>query len=406
MKAHTSDLSQQQQQRQWCAKLLCCNAYQIAAPFVNKFNATCTDHSKRASALGALIASERADIVMLQEMWGGGQRALEEALSTPAAADSTAAAVAAATQYVVPRRFRSWWGWSVLDTAAQYTAKRGGLWYAHRANSVVEVVGAPKIAASALAENKAYGEEQKLGDIVYPFQHTFSFSNSKSRKGVCVTKFLPVTAKDEGKGAGGEEKVAPAPALLVFNTHLDPSNENRGIERQLLELGDVIRYVLTAEAEAASSFVSAAAPTAKSAALENRLNIAAVIVGDFNITPDSAIYRRLVSGEALLSLASGGGQSGVSGAAPRNNRVQLRELLGTASKAIHTYDADNKYVLWPESRGRLDHIFAIDGLEGLSDPDMCPPLRLASVALEADAVLKAPLVSDHYPFTATLRIGE
>lgn len=370
--------------------------------FVNAFNATCTNHDERAALLGSVIRREAPDIVMLQEMWGGGQRALERALTSPSPLPSPP------LKYALPLWQRSWWGLTLVDTAAQFMAKRGGLWYAFKTRG--EEAFSPSSAVREVKGSAAVGSSA----ISYPFRHTFSFSNSKSKKGVCVTKFTRhfVASNDDSSREGNAHPTTKT--LLVFNTHLDPTNENRGIERQLVELGDTIRQVVSAEARAAHQ------RTADISSTTATLPFAAVIVGDFNITPSDSLYTRLLSGELLDSIDGGGdniaSKAHGGGARQANpHSIVLKELISPANRLVHTYDAKNPYVLWPESAGRLDHVFAIDAVRiASSDANGSSSSAAAAAASGAsnsssliatlmpitsisDKVIKEPIVSDHYP---------
>eukprot|EP00388_Colpodella_angusta_P017609 GDKJ01043538.1.p1 GENE.GDKJ01043538.1~~GDKJ01043538.1.p1 ORF type:complete len:179 (-),score=3.75 GDKJ01043538.1:93-629(-) len=163
-------------------------------------------------------------------------------------------------------------------------------------------------------------------------------------------------------------------SLLVFNTHLDPMNDNRAIERQLAELKATIAFVLQKENESKTSSES---------------HISAVVVGDFNISPESSLYSELFT---IMSCTKNGEPTA------KTDVVRLRELFSSTSKSVHTYDPANPMVLWPEAKGRLDHIFAIDGVID-SAGSHC---QLQPVELISESVIKEPIVSDHYPFAATI----
>lgn len=167
-------------------RLFVCNAYLIPAMSVNADNASCQQQDERAAELGRVILSSKPDVVMLQECWGAGQGSLERELTS---------------RYDVVVFCRSWFGVTLLDSALQFATARGGLYFAHDRTSV----------SNAAGRNVARWR-------------TFSVSKTRSKKGMLCVRYTR---------SGGDE-------LLVFNTHLDPTNEDDVQLAQLSELGDFI----------------------------------------------------------------------------------------------------------------------------------------------------------------------
>jgi endonuclease/exonuclease/phosphatase family metal-dependent hydrolase len=316
------------------------NAYLIPAWFVKAEDALCAEDQRgRATGIGRLIAdgdeSGRArvldpaqlptrrdppapyDIAALQEIWGAGMAHLE-------------APLAAATQrgtgaplLDVLRRCRSWWGLTAVDTLLQVAQRRGGLWLAARADALC-------------AEASVW--------------HTFGMSDTRSGKGAVAVRYAVRTAAGQPTGR----------SLIVVNTHLDPVNDNRMIDRQLAELGAWLHDRVAADA----AFCPAPAATSL------------LVVGDFNETAAFVLPRLKAVNVAAADLYAASG-------APE----------------APTYDGRrNRLVVWKGERRRIDLQLGVARVGGV---------EFRAIAARDAEVLTQPAgseLSDHYPVRVTVDV--
>ena len=155
-------------------RFLTYNTYLIPGWFVNRFNSSCLRQAERADAIGKLVVDNNVDVVFFQEVWGSNTDKLERRLT----AGSNCSRLAILPGYES-------WGGTWIDTLVRTVAPRGGLYGAYRSSFV----------------------------LTYLQHQTFSFSNSRSRKGV-----LAALLDIRSHSWNGVE------SLLVFCTHLDPTN--------------------------------------------------------------------------------------------------------------------------------------------------------------------------------------
>jgi endonuclease/exonuclease/phosphatase family metal-dependent hydrolase len=288
-------------------RLFVCNTYLIPAMSVNADNASCQQQDERAAALGRAILASQADVVMLQECWGAGQGSLERELTR---------------RFDVGVFCRSWFSVTLLDSIAQFVMARGGLYFAHDKTTVTNVTEAAR------------------GNVAV--WCTFKNSKTRSKKGAMCVRY-----KRQSMPSGAD--------LLVFNTHLDPTNEDDVQLRQLAELADFVRQCVA----------------------DNTGPVGCVLVGDFNFRRSDPQHHQMF--EIM-----------------RERGVLLGDLLASSDdRNKHTYSDRNPLVMWPTSRGRIDHIFSIDRVGDKS---------LSSVTLVSDKVRSDIVVSDHYPFEAEIDI--
>lgn len=320
------------------------NAYMIPSFMVNKDNATCQLQDERAAALGRLIAKSSYDIVQLQEMWGAGQGSMEKEL--------------AGTSYTIGDYCKSMWGYTLLDSVMQYANSRGGLFFMHNNRTT----------ASSMT----------------PLWASYTVSKTKSKKGMCANLY---TKRNNNNNNNKVEK-----HLLVVNTHDDPMNIGNVqimqmaeltlfIDKSVRQVAHMLRSQVLQSSTVAKAGAASAARDERESNISAPLQLAAVVVGDFNFCPGSTEYRELFNIMKTVPPNTGAGA------------IALREILPAASLATHTYARENKLVQWPTSCGRLDHIFAVDRVGDL---------ELAKVTLLSEHVRSDVLVSDHYPFEVTL----
>eukprot|EP01061_Rhynchopus_euleeides_P008603 TRINITY_DN1774_c1_g1_i1.p1 TRINITY_DN1774_c1_g1~~TRINITY_DN1774_c1_g1_i1.p1 ORF type:complete len:442 (+),score=128.85 TRINITY_DN1774_c1_g1_i1:86-1327(+) len=290
------------------------NAYLIPGWLVDSNNATCTRQAERATRAGELVA-QRADVACLQEMWGSSVGCFEAATLR--------------SMEVVPPAQRGY-GVTLLDTLAYFARQTGGLYATARS--------------------------------AYPMLHhrseKFASSNTKSQKGVSLA-VLDVSLM-----------FPEAPYLAVFNTHLDPTNENGSQERQIRQLNGFIgRCVGQHIPEGVPGFSLG--------------GCAVLITGDMNINSNagegSPVYAALVGGRSaegqVLSV-----------------RDVHREWVGGGHTTTYC-SRENSLATWGVGE-RLDYILAVDSVNGT------PAARVSVRSVE---VLKQPAgqeLSDHWPVVA------
>lgn len=352
-------------------KLFVCNAYLIPPFTVNKDNSTCVHQDERAAALGRVIVKSSPDVVLLQETWGAGQGALEKNL--------------VANNFSIGKYCRSWFSSTVIDSVLQYANSRGGLYFSHNTATCVNANRASNDPNDALS------------------WRSFSTSKTKSKKGMVCIKYQKKKVTDNSSKSSGTVIVdnnntvgASSPStLLVFNTHLDPTNQDNVQLEQLRDLGAFIRDLISQEAFSKSHSSSSSSTATNAPQPPNELtnaDFAAVVVGDFNFTSQSSQYKEMWK---IME---------------RENGVVLTELLSPASQNTPTYSPKNPLVAWPDSAGRIDQIF---GVASITFPHIYPRVtesastvcQLKKVTLIQDQVRDDVVVSDHYPFEVTLQVS-
>lgn len=179
-------------------------------------------------------------------------------------------------------------------------------------------------------------------------KHTFTKSQSKSYKGVEATMWK--TPQWEGGNK----------TLLVFNTHLDPSNTlNR--RHQIYEIIEFVdRTMSTMEREKGQNEQHDWSQTG------------VLVVGDFNIRADSEEY-----GEVLL------------------NNEGWRDFF--AGEKQHTYASQNSLVNCLAACGRIDYIF---GIESFGYTRKFMKLKVVSRSIQREPVGMES--SDHYALIVDL----
>ena len=158
--------------------------------------------------------------------------------------------------------------------------------------------------------------------------------------------------------------------LLVFNTHLDPTNQDGVQLVQLRDLGAFIHDVVIEERQKSPE-----------------TNFGAVLVGDFNFTSSCRQYKEMW--EIM-----------------KKEGVELTEMLSNASQKEETYSPKNPLVQWPTSAGRIDQIFGVASITSKFDKTFRQHHQLKKVSLTNEKVRSDVVVSDHYPFEVTLQISD
>lgn len=244
--------------------------------------------------------------------------------------------------------------------------------------------------------------------------HTFSMSNTKSKKGVVASRFLLAesgldagTDEESSRSAGrmpqfpdatresapGDERkedrrgtepsiphLRPLSVILI-NTHLDPTNDNRMIEKQCFELQEWICKEIAQDRDFC--------PDPKATAL--------ILVGDFN-APASFITRQFTNMQTLdlyddywSSTRCPSGLAFQAGEHPRDRA---------------SYDGTlNSLVMWKSERARIDLQLAI---KSVTLPHSSAVVEFANVLATTAEILYQPHgheVSDHYPVELTLSIS-
>eukprot|EP01116_Phalansterium_solitarium_P008836 TRINITY_DN22800_c0_g1_i1.p2 TRINITY_DN22800_c0_g1~~TRINITY_DN22800_c0_g1_i1.p2 ORF type:complete len:382 (+),score=99.35 TRINITY_DN22800_c0_g1_i1:75-1148(+) len=312
------------------------NCYLVPKLFTFKIaNATCRRQDERALRIARFVRGK--DVIALQEMWGGHVNDFTSALL--------------GTHNLVPGARGVTFGelrLKLVNTVRSWLAAAGGLWFAFR----------------------------KPLRLLHSGKHTFTISESRSRKGVgCVLLDM--------------EPYWPGRQLLVFNTHLDPTDlPNR--RAQLAEIQDFIGKTVRELLGRRGGFEPA--------------KCGVVCTGDFNTAadwPDQYAYLLRVLGARDLYAEQA-----------------ARQAAGApGSLAPHTYDMANSLatkIATKQSR-RIDYIFALDHVSDFGDWNPDGPVgdarRIEFMRLACDqfVVERQPFgeeFSDHWPQTAVLRPAE
>ena len=351
------------------------NAFLIPSLFVNADNDTCSRQTERAKGIGAWLASRIPDVVCLQEMWGSNGWAVQAPLAKVG---------------VSPIPWCGSFGFTTLDSITQYAGGRGGLWVATRDAKL------PKPSPHAGARRGAMSGDDATARwrVVGTKWHTFSFSNTKSRKGAVLVHLRLANAggTDAAAAAGG------SPSLLVVNTHVDPTNANDAIRRQC---GEVVSFVSEALRDATFMGAAVAAPVAAGGTQgsgTHHANAALIVCGDLNADPSEKL------GSAIFAEAFG---LNASVAAQQNTCcVDLGEASptklvdGVAVKTLPaTYDgARNKLAKWPQEAHRIDLQLAFSRVGGVA------LRRVTPVSAEVCRFPQGGELSDHYPAEVKFRL--
>lgn len=262
--------------------------------------------------------SKDVDLVALQEVWGPATDTLQEQL----------------TDFYIPPFYRGWSmpGSNWINTLRFYMGGNGGL-------------------SCAVRKKSAYVEKS--------WRHSFTKSNSKSKKGV----HAHLVMMDQNHGFNADEQnssIAPVKSpgrrrVLLVTCHLDPSNANRMIERQVVEVMDFIRRTVLDIGEDSSSY-------------------GIVLTGDFNAHSGGSKTNPWLDG-----LFDG---------------TKCRDLYGeyvgrswVSSSRIETYGGNDLGLYEPQS---IDYIFAFDQIDDQ---------KFAKIAIKEVEVLMQPKgeeLSDHW----------
>lgn len=188
----------------------------------------------------------------------------------------------------------------------------------------------------------------------YRKKHTFTKSRSKSLKGVEATLWdIPQWGENNSNHHHHRRRRRQ---LLVFNTHLDPWHvDNRNI--QIQEIFDFVGETLSAIEK----------KNDEDTATIDWSNTAVLLVGDFNMKPDSDKYREIFlrSNEDLIDYFEGERQ--------------------------HTYAIENSWTCYPKDCGRIDYIF---GLQRYGSTHEFLPLEVVSRDIRKE--ISCEESSDHY----------
>jgi len=203
------------------------NVYLIPGWLGHKSHQVCVRQDSRASDIGKFIKDQ--DVIALQEMWGSNVYPLETQLEPT-------------HQILTENKTTSYngWGGTMLDSVKFFYCKNGGLWFSCRKNS----------------------------QILYTNQQTFNISQTWSFKGIKAVLL------DLYEFWGGTK------SLLVFNTHLDPYDQNN-IKLQLTQIYAFIGQTLVSIKEKFPNF--------------DPSSCGVILCGDFNIRAHSALYDHFLS---------------------------------------------------------------------------------------------------------------
>lgn len=371
--------------------VLCWNAYLIPKWFVSTENATCQRQAGRASGIGSAIVAIAPDVSCMQEVWGSSMPKLEQQISH---------------QYSVIPWCRSW-GFTALDTTAQYLASRGGLWVANRTDSTVFVDSRWRSFAASNTRSKkgivavryrvylngmaAAGEARR--DMAQQQYKAMSIFDDRRSSTGAAGGTTTGSAAGSARGTGGnrnmldEALMRDADAvrnLIVCNVHLDPTNEHGVLDKQVAEIADFLCKDVAGDA--------LFCPATK--------DFAVLLVGDFNFAPDSACCRLLKSSLKLRDLYAGRwskpDETSV-GFDAGSDRVSLPEESIDA-----TYDYRTNGLAMYANCGRIDQQFAVDGLYP-GDGRSVTFARLDCIHAEIMRQPKGSELSDHWPVYLALR---
>lgn len=385
--------------------MLCWNAYLIPKWFVNEDNATCQRQAGRAIGIGSAAEALKADVVAMQEVWGSSMPLLERPLRD---------------QYSVIPWCRSW-GSTTLDTAAQYLSARGGLWMAHRNETAVFVDSRWRTFSVSNTRSKkgivaarfrlyldgmaTAGEARRAArqELAFKAAQTLRDDTEAAAAANPVTRILSsITGGVAGSSGSNptapvgfqlEEALIPEAEcvrnLIVVNVHLDPTNENGAIDKQMAEIAEFIIKDIAGDAEFC--------PSSK--------DVGVILVGDFNVAPGSPSLRILLTALQLRDLYAER-QNGVEPISQNAAERAFQQGPGAASlpdgSADTTYDSKtNGLAMWTTST-RIDLQFAIDGLY---DDRQVKFQRIECVRADILRQPRGQELSDHWPVLLGLRFA-
>jgi len=274
---------------------------------------------ERAQRIGKFVAKK--DLVFLQEVWGSQVGTIQQRIPS--------------YNVITGYESKSVFGYfgNVFDSVASWWYEHGGLWSATR----------------------------KDLPIVHFSRHTFTISETSSRKGV-QAMLIDMNSVWNGK------------YLLVVNSHLDP-NHTSNKRKQFQEIYDFIGNTLG---------------YLQDIPLKNKLsyeNCGVILLGDFNTSSRSGEYDRFMELYGMRDLYA--------------------EHIKTKKRSEEpTYDSDqNSLVTW-KSNARIDYIFSFDSFAFQSCTNQSNekislmPLQVSDFNIETQP--KGAELSDHWALVTSI----
>eukprot|EP01117_Protostelium_nocturnum_P010020 TRINITY_DN3573_c0_g1_i1.p1 TRINITY_DN3573_c0_g1~~TRINITY_DN3573_c0_g1_i1.p1 ORF type:complete len:321 (-),score=122.71 TRINITY_DN3573_c0_g1_i1:1202-2164(-) len=291
--------------------------------------ASALNQKERADRIASFLKSK--DVVALQEVWGSQVYTLQSGLEAT---------------HSVPKQYKSTnlWGWlaNLLDGILFWIYSMGGLWLAHRKDS----------------------------KELWSARHVFAVSETKSKKGVSAT-LLDVDSYWPGK------------TLLVFNTHLDPHNN----DSKWKQINEIHLFI--------SKCINDINAERRNGKLSVDLNHCGVIlVGDFNIDTGSRLYGNLISLMKVRDFFKEAKEKNSKDSKQDGTVVTNSYDTFANSLASLNHGGQGSYA------GRLDFIFGLDFYFGSSWNQKFMELEVKECNIVKQT--KGQELSDHYPVECIL----